>query len=152
MILSFGFPRLQIPYVSLFSSHVSRWRSTLLHLDFLVVDKSLQTSFRMETGGSPVFPYFPLLPLIWSQTPVESPQLSLSSKRWFDMAPTISTVKASDNKHHFEAQYIPLVVTVYASCKHLCSLRKTRFRWLTNPCRTGLVTCREISRCFISII
>jgi hypothetical protein len=89
----------------------------------------------MEAGGSPVFPYFPLLPLIWSQTPVESPQLSLSSKRWFDMAPTISTVKASDNKHHFGAQYIPLVVTVYASCQHLCSLCKTRFRWLTIPCR-----------------
>lgn len=50
----------------------------------------------METGGSPVFPYFPCLPLIWSQTPVESHQLSPTSKRWFDMAPTMLRVKASD--------------------------------------------------------
>jgi len=50
----------------------------------------------MVTGGPPVFPYFPLLPLIWSKTPVESHQLSPTSKRWSDMAPTRMTVKASD--------------------------------------------------------
>ena len=50
----------------------------------------------MVTGGPPVFPYFPILPLIWSQTPVESHQLSPTSKRWLDMAPTMLTVKASD--------------------------------------------------------
>lgn len=49
----------------------------------------------MVTGGPPVFPYFPLLPLMWSQTPVQSLQLSLTSKRWFDVAPTMRTVKAS---------------------------------------------------------
>jgi hypothetical protein len=74
----------------------------------------------MGTGGSPVFPYFPPLPLIWSQTPVESHQLSPTSKRWFDMAPTTMTVKASHDKQYFEAQYIPSAVAVYASCQHLC--------------------------------
>ena len=72
-----------------------------------------------------------------------------TSKRWLDMAPTTSTVKASYDKHHFGAQYIPSIVTVYASCRYLYRLRKTRFRWLTRPCRTGLATCREVLRCFI---
>jgi hypothetical protein len=49
----------------------------------------------METVGSPVFPYFPILSLIWSQTPGESRQLSPHSKRRFNMAPTVLKVKAS---------------------------------------------------------
>ena len=50
----------------------------------------------MATGGPPVFPYLPLLPLIWSQTRVESPQLCRSTNRWFDLAPTRMKVKASN--------------------------------------------------------
>jgi hypothetical protein len=145
----FSFPQDNSPYVLPFLRMYQSGNIPLIHQDYSGTGQSLLTSFHMEAGGSPVSPYFPFLPLIWSKTPVESPQLSPISKRWFDMAPTTSTVKASDNKYHFGAQYIPSVVTVYASCQHLCSLRKTRFRWLTTPCRTGLVTCREVLRCFI---
>jgi len=44
---------------------------------------------------------------------------------------------------------IPSIVAVYASCRHLYRLCKTRFRWLTKPCRTGLYTCGFAKRCFI---
>lgn len=68
----------------------------------------------------------------------------------FNVAPISRNIKAS-TLVNFEAQYIPSIVAVYASRKHLCSLCKTRFRWLTRPCRTGLLTCRVISKCFIII-
>jgi hypothetical protein len=35
-----------------------------------------------------------------------------------------------------------LTAAVYASCPHLCRLRKTRFRWLAIPCRTGFIPAR----------
>ena len=53
----------------------------------------------MATGGPPVFPYLPLLSMMWSQIPVESPQLSLLTNRWLDMAPTTMKVKASDENN-----------------------------------------------------
>jgi hypothetical protein len=57
-------------------------------------------------------------------------------------------IKASTLRTFSRLNNIPSTVAVYASCQHLCQLRKTRFRWWTKPCRTGLVTCRVIKRCF----
>jgi hypothetical protein len=42
----------------------------------ITVRSILANRFSWEALGSPVFPCFPYLPLIWSRTPVESPQLS----------------------------------------------------------------------------
>jgi len=41
-------------------------------LGLFLFGQSIITGFHLETLGSPVFPYYPCLPLICSQTPVES--------------------------------------------------------------------------------
>ena len=68
--------------------------------------------------------------------------------RWIDVAPTVLNIKASTLYQLSRLNNTPSVVAVYASCQHLYWLRKTRFRWLTTPCRIGLVTYRNISKCF----
>jgi hypothetical protein len=73
-------------------------------------------------------------------------------KRCFGVVPTKSTVKTPVLIILSRLNSIPLTVAVYASCQHLCRLRKTRFRWVANPCRTGLNTCRDTKRCFIIFI
>lgn len=69
--------------------------------------------------------------------------------RWLDVVLAFRTTETSTCRTVSRLHSIPSAVAVYASCRHLYRLRKTRFRWLTRPYRTGLVTCRVISRCFI---
>ncbi len=70
--------------------------------------------------------------------------------RCFGDASTIWTVKTPVLILLPRLHSIPSTISVYASCQRLRWLRKTRFRWVAGPFRTGLVTCRETKRCFIT--
>jgi hypothetical protein len=105
------------------------------------------TEFSMETLGSPVFPYNPYLLLISSQAPVEPYWLVFNASL---VLPQSSEKLRLQRLTNFSRLHLlPLAIAVYASCWYLYQLRKTRFRWLTKPYRTGLTTCRVVTKRFI---
>ena len=153
LIRSLRFPSIygSIGVILFFAPH--NWITNLWSLDFSFPDKSfLKPHLPMVTGGPPVFPYFPILPLIWSQTPVESHQLSPTSKRWLDMAPTTMKVKASDENNisglntHLRQSLSTLHANIAIDYARLAS-----GGWLLLS-RQDLFTCREILRCFFQLI
>ncbi len=131
--------------VALFLSF--NWVATYTQLTWIVRVWSIHnTTFRVEAGGSPVFPCKPIC-LWYSQRP--------RSDWYYFVINIIPILHQQDwqlmlqRLDSFEANTIPLAVAVYASCQHLYWLCKTRFQWLTKSFCTGLVTCGFAKRCFI---
>jgi len=73
---------------------------------------------RVETLGSPVFPCFPFLSLICSRTPTRPPHLALMML--MVLSQLTGTVETPVFTTLTRLYSIPLTVTVYASCQHLC--------------------------------
>jgi hypothetical protein len=84
------------------------------------------TDIRSETLGSPVFPYYPCLPLICSQTPVESPPLV--RLRRLDVALAFRTTKASTLRTVSRFNSIPSAVARASAERRslLCLARNVR--------------------------
>jgi len=123
----------------------------LVLLGFSVRLIQYKPQFPMVTAGSPVFPYFPLLPLMWSQIPVDSPQLSPTSKRWFDMAPTTSTVKASTINiiSGLNTYLQQSLSTLHANIS--IDYARLAFGGRLLLTKQDSFPCREMLRCFISV-
>jgi hypothetical protein len=105
----------------------------------------LLVSFRRGNSRLSHVPVKPTLHLPCSQTPDgpwHSPLHALGS------VPVDTTTKTPSIVCLTRLIHTAFVITVYASCRHLCLLCKTRFRLMVYLCRSGLVTCWVSSKGF----
>ena len=146
LLLAFGFPRLRYHSDTAFSLRLSGWQYLPWQPGLFWFGQSLLNRISFGDGR---LSCVPVLPQSASDMFLDPGRISPARLyRWFDVALIVLKIKASTLNSFSRLNNIPSTVAVYASCQHLCQLRKTRFRWLTKPCRTGLVTCRVVKRCF----
>ena len=105
----------------------------------------LLVSFRQGNSRLSHVPVKPSLHLPCSQTPNGSWHLPLSC---FGCCSRGSNYENSISIKITRLNHTAFVIAVYASCQHLCRLRKTRFRLMANLYRTGLAPCWVSSKGF----
>ncbi len=113
---------------------------TSTRLTWIILVRTIRKSvFRMEAGGSPKFPWKPIVHLPCPQTPTGLTPLTING------LPVLSLSQRQQRLHVritiSRLNNTAFVLPVYASCRHLYLLRNTRFRLLVRLYRAGLITC-----------
>ncbi len=97
----------------------------------------LLVSFRQGDSRLSHVPVKPSLHLLYSKTPDGLLHSPLSC---FQYCSRLNNSENSINNTLSRLNRTAFALAVYASCRHLCLLCKTRFRLMANLCRSGLVT------------
>jgi hypothetical protein len=136
-------------YVAPFS--MSDRVETITRLTWIILVRTTRKSaFRVEAGGSPKFPWKPIVHLPCSQTPTGLSTLT-------NIGLSVLSLSQRQQRLHVKntisrLYHTAFVLPVYASCRHLYPLRNTRFRLLVRLYRAGLVTCRFPTKGFKELI
>lgn len=147
----FGFPQLRFHSYDSFLN-ASQVNHELVSPRFLNTVKPWQTSFYYGNGRTSCVPVFPSSIFDMASDPGRTIPAPSTSKRWFDIAPTIRTVKAStSNRISGLNTYLQQSLsTLHANISiDYARLASGGWRLLT---RRDLFTRREMLRCFFQLI